>query len=301
MKTINEKQLLTFIEKQREHIEQEVNETIFPDIQYQNLVPVDTSAPEWVRTITYYGRESYGDAKWINGNADDIPLAGNFRTRQESTVHMAGVGYGFGYQELQEAIQLGINLPSEDAVAARETYERFVDDLTFLGDDSKGMTGLINAEGVSITSATGTFAEQAEEVVLKDINQLLLGDGKGLVANTLLIPFESLAYLASTSMGSKAGTILDFIRANNVYTATTGQPLIIRALDRLTNAAEGGAANRAVAYTRNPRVLKLHIPMPHTFLPTYQTGAMNFVVGGIFRVGGLEIRNTGGIRYLDGV
>jgi hypothetical protein len=72
-------------------------------------------------------------------------------------------------------------------------------------------------------------------------------------------------------------------------------------LSRLNGAATGGANDRAVAYANDPSVLKMQLPMPHKFLPTFQTGAMNFVVGGILRVGGLDIRNKGAVRYIDGV
>jgi hypothetical protein len=48
-------------------------------------------------------------------------------------------------------------------------------------------------------------------------------------------------------------------------------------------------------------VLKMHIPMPHRFLPVWQTGPMRFDVPGIFRLGGLEIRRPKAVRYVDGI
>jgi hypothetical protein len=48
-------------------------------------------------------------------------------------------------------------------------------------------------------------------------------------------------------------------------------------------------------------VLKIHIPMPHRFLPVWQTGPMKYDVPGIFRLGGLEIRRPKAVRYVDGV
>jgi hypothetical protein len=56
-----------------------------------------------------------------------------------------------------------------------------------------------------------------------------------------------------------------------------------------------------VAYRRNPQVLKLHVPMPHRFLPVYQDGPLNFVVPGVFRLGGLDIRRPKEVRYGDGI
>ena len=99
---------------------------------------------------------------------------------------------------------------------------------------------------------------------------------------------------------NKEGTLLDFVQKYNIYTATTGKPLTIRAFDRLKGAGAGGV-DRAVAYSRNPTVVKLHIPMPHRFLPVFQTGALNFVVPGVFRLSGTEILNKAAVRYMDGV
>lgn len=308
MKHLDANTALAFIEGQRVHIETEVNKTIFPEVQYAQLIPIDNSAPEWTRTITVKSAESWGQADWINGNADDIPLAGNKVSKSESTVQMAGIGYGYGYEELQASIAYGVNLPNDDAIAARETYERFVDKVAFVGDESKGMQGLINAAGVVVEAATAKWraAATTEDKILADINKLLGGTatatGYALPADTLLLPFEIYTYLASTPLANKSGgTLLTFIRDNNVYTALTGQALVIRAINRLDEGAANGTDDRAAAYSRNPRVVKMHIPMAHRFLPTYQTGALNFVVPGIFRIGGVEIRNKDGVRYMDGI
>jgi len=306
MKQYDAVSMLAFVENQRNYIEQEVNRTVFPEVQYQLLLPVDTSAHEWTKTITFRSAESYGQADWINGNADDIPLAGNTYGQSQSTVQMAGIGYGYGYEELQASMAYGTNLANDDAIAARETYERFVDKVAMVGDASKGMQGLINTAGVTTEAATAVWTTATEDQILKDVNKMLGGTatatGYTVPADTLLLPFATYTYLASTPLANKSGgTLLSFIQQYNTYTAMTGQPLTIRAINRLTGAAAGGSNDRAVAYSRNPRVVKMHIPMAHRFLPTFQTGALNFVVPGIFRLGGVEIRNKDAVRYMDGV
>jgi hypothetical protein len=45
----------------------------------------------------------------------------------------------------------------------------------------------------------------------------------------------------------------------------------------------------------------MHIPMIHRFLPVWQTGPITFDIPGIFRLGGLEIRRPGSVRYVDGI
>jgi hypothetical protein len=58
---------------------------------------------------------------------------------------------------------------------------------------------------------------------------------------------------------------------------------------------------RMIVYKRDPQVLKMHIPMPHRFLPPWQTAPLVFTVPGIFRLGGLEIRRPSAVRYVDGI
>lgn len=296
-----------FVVSQTSYIETTVNQTVYPDIQYPDLIPVDTSAHPFAKTVTYYSADKWGAAGWINGNSDDIPLAGTERAKHETTVHMAGIGYSYGYEEINHAQMLGINLQNEDAMAARRAYEEMVDRVSFQGDTAKNFQGLINNSGVT-ASAVGNGSWDGgvttPDQMLADINALILGTATDTaytsIANTLLLPNAKLSTLARTRLGDTSMTILDFLRQNNTYTGITSQPLTIRGVRGLDTAGAGATA-RMVAYRRDPQVLKLHLPMPHRFLPVYQDGPLNYVVPGVFRMGGLDIRRPKEIRYGDGI
>lgn len=300
-------QALGFVISQTSHIETQVNETIYPDIQYQDLIPVDTSANPFAKSVTYFSTDKFGKAEWVNGNADEIPLAGSEMQKHETVVHMAGVGYGYGYEEVQQAQMLGVNLLADDAAAARRAYEEFVDGVALQGDAAKGFEGLMDYTGVQVTdAATGDWdgGTSTEDTILSDINDLLLGVGTATsftsMANTLLLPYAKFKTVATSRLGDTGETILEFLIRSNAYTAMTGQRLDIRAVRGLETAGASGE-NRMLAYRRDPQVLKLHIPMPHRFLPVYQTGALNFVIPGIFRLGGLDVRRPAEVRYADGI
>ena len=83
-------------------------------------------------------------------------------------------------------------------------------------------------------------------------------------------------------------------------TATTGQPIVIRGMRSLDTAGASSTA-RLVAYRYSPQVLKLHMPMPHRFLPAYQSGPLRWDVPGVMRLGGLDIRLPKEVVYLDGI
>ncbi len=297
---------LGFVISQTSHIEREVNETVYPEIQYPGLVPVDTSAHPWAKTVTYYSSDKYGKADWINGNADDIPMAGTDMAKHETAIHMAGIGYGFGLEEISQADMLGINLQSSDANAARRAYEEMVDQVALYGDARKGFVGLTNAPTVTAAAATtGDWDSATPGQILADVNKALAGQYAGTLytglADTLLLPYSAFLHISTTPLNDNGtDTILSWLLTKNVYTAQTGRQLVIRAMRRLDTAGAGNTA-RMVAYRRDPNVVKIHIPMPHRFLKPYDAGPLRIEIPGIFRLGGTDVRRPKEMLYVDGL
>lgn len=297
---------LGFVTSQTSYIERQVNETVYPDIQYPTLVPVDTSAHPWAKTVTYYSSDMYGKAEWINGNADDIPMAGTDMAKHETSIHMAGIGYGFGLEEVSQAQMLGINLQANDAAAARRAYEEMVDKVALYGDARKGFVGLTNAPTVTAAAATtGDWDAATPGQILADVNKALAGQYAGTLytglADTLLMPYSAFLHISTTPLNDNGtDTILSWLLTKNVYTAQTGRPLVIRAMRGLDTAGAGGTG-RLVAYRRDPNVVKIHIPMPHRFLQPYAAGPLRTEVPGIFRLGGVDVRRPKEMLYLDGL
>lgn len=305
MKTFDAQAGLGFVVSQTTHIEAQVYEVRYADIQYPQLVPVDTSAPEWIKSVTYYSMDKRGSADWINENADDIPKADIELAEFETGVHAAGIGYGYGFGEIQQAQMLGIGLTNRKAMAARRAAEEMIDRIALLGDTDKGFDGLIDHPDVSATPATtGDWATATPDEIIGDVNQALTlvqtQTNNVVLADTLLLPYSLFNTIASKRLTDTAMTILEFVRQFNVYTATTGAPLTIRAIRRLDTAGLSASA-RMIAYRRAPEVLKLHMPMPHRFFPVWQSGPFRFEIPGMFRLGGLDIRLPSEIAYVDGI
>lgn len=297
---------LGFVESQTAYVEAGVYRARYPAIRYPGLIPVDYSAPEWIKTITYYSMDITGKADWIADRASDIPVVGTRLAQDETAIHMAGIGYDYGLEEVNQALMLGMNLPGEKAAAARLIYERTVDNMLFTGDTEKGWKGLINSTAVTAISAANgawTGGVTTEDEMLADINEVLSGiwtaTSEIAMGDTLLMPSTRLQKIASTRLGDTGETVLSFIQRANVYTAETGQPLTIRGIRSLETAGAGGTA-RMVAYRRSPEVLKAHIPMRHRFLPV-QIHGLTYKVPGIFRLGPLDIRLPKEVRYSDGI
>lgn len=297
---------LGFVESQTAYVEAGVYRARFPAIRYPGLIPVDYSAPEWIKTITYYSMNITGKADWIADRASDIPVVGTSLDRDETAIQMAGIGYDYGLEEINQAQMLGMNLEGEKAMAARLIYERTVDNIAFNGDVEKGWAGLYNSPLVTAAGATtGDWATATEDQILADFNELLSGvytaTNEIAMADTVLLPSTKLQFLASKRLGDGNGTLtlLQFLQQANVYTAETGRQLTIRGARGL-NTAGVGNTTRMVAYRNSPEVLKMHIPMRHRFLPVQIVG-LTYKVPGIFRLGPLDIRLPKEVRYSDGI
>ena len=299
---------LGFVTSQTSHIEAQVYRIRYPDVDYAAMIPVDTTAGEWSKTVTYFSMDAAGRAGWINGNGKDIPVVGAQMEKHETTVYTAGIGYSYGFEEVNQARMLGIGLEAEKASAARRAYEEMVYRIAFTGDAEKGFEGLFGYTGVPAasvandgTSSGTTWASKTPDLILRDVNAMLIGMSTDTqtveMADTLILPIERFQTIASQRLTDTSMTILEFLRQNNVYTATTGAQLTIRGMRGLLTAGAGSSA-RMIAYRRSPEVLKLHIPMPHRFLPL-QVEGLQFTVPGVFRLGGLDIRLPKAVRYGD--
>lgn len=309
-------QALSFLIEQASYIEAEVYKTQYPEIIYSQLIPIDTSANEWAKSVTYFSTDRVGAAGWFDGTATDMPLADVNRAKYEQGIEMAGIGYRYNLEELGVALMIpGTNLSAERAEAARFAYEQFMDKLAYNGDTTKGFTGLINSGTVTrvdaadsgtggTTAAKRLWANKTADQQIADVQAGLTGvyeeSNTVEMADTVLLPIDAINTLSITRIPNTTDTALSYLARNNLYTHTTGAPLTIRGVLGLGKAGSGGVG-RMLCYRKDPRVLKLHLPMPHRFLPVWQTGPITFDIPGIFRVGSVEIRRPGAMRYYDGI
>jgi hypothetical protein len=303
-------QALGFVVSQTSNIETRVYAKRYPNYDYASLVPVVTEGNEWARTTTFYSSDGVGASAWINGGAGDMPYADINRDKHEQTFAMRGIGYEWNLEELNVARMVGQNLADDKAATARRIAESFLFRLALTGESSKGWTGLFNDAAVTAAdvAADGTgsskyWTAKTADLILRDINDVINGIQEDTLevemANTLVLPTTELNLIANKRLGDNNDTtVLDYLRKNNVYTQTTGQPLMIRGNRLLSTAGTGGVA-RGVAYWRDPEAVRFHLPMPFRFLAPYQKSSMGWEVAGIMRTGGTEIRLPGAVRYFD--
>jgi hypothetical protein len=302
---------LGFLLSQVTQIESEVYAIRYADIQYPNLVPVDTSAYPWARTVTYFTTDKVGQADWMNGDSSDMPFAEIAHSKYETTVEAAKIGYRYSLEEINQAMMIpGMNLTADKAAAAKRAADELVERVVISGDSRKGFLGLVNQTSVpqvavpNGASGSSLWVNKQPAEILADVNNALVGAWSSTqqveLHDTVLLPVAQFGTIASTPRSATSDTtIFTYLQENNVYTSTTGRPLTIRTLRQLSGAGAGGA-NRMITYRRDPQVLKFHMPMPHQFFAPQQR-MLEFIIPGMMRLGGLDVRLPKGISYNDGI
>jgi len=315
---LNDAAAFNFVVAQAATINPIVYETRFPELPWNELVFVDTSAPEWTPGIITFSSTTVGQARWYSGGAKDVAKADIAMDKVQQAVHMASIGYGYDLEEVGQAQLLNVGLTARKGLAAARAYNEFMWRISQTGDADKGLKGLVNQSGVSTATApadgtgsvttwfdAGGVRTKTPAQILRDFNNVIVGIFTGSntveMADTVLLPFAVLAWLGATPMSdTNSETILSFIQRNNYYTQQTGRPLTIRGVLGLDTAG-GSGTRRMVAYANRQDVVVLHLPMPHRFLPVYQDGPTSYEVPGIFRTGGIDVLRPAAFRYLDGI
>jgi hypothetical protein len=306
-------QAVGFLAPQLLRINTEIVQNVYPSFDYASLVPVNTDGDMWDYGSIFYSGDIGGAAKFLNGNAFDMPHADVATSQFMQQNRLGGIGYEWGRQELERAAKMGRNLSSDKAAAASKVAESFIYAYAIRGSTLKNETGLINNTSVPTanvpadgTGSTTTWSTKTSALILRDVNLALNAptnaSGETIIADRLVVPTTRLQYLASTAMGTGDGgyTILKFLQENNAYTAQTKKPLDIRGSRELEAAGASGTA-RMISYAFDPAVVQFHLPGPHEFFPAWQKNSFVWEVPGLFNVGGVEWRRPKGGAYYDGI
>lgn len=314
---------LAFVQGEAYRVNSRVITQPYPQWAFNELLFVETEGSPWASGVITYMTDYSGKAEFLTGFAKDMPFADVNQAMEMRTFHLAGIGYQWNIEEVNTTLnQIGGSLSSRRASAARQVYQKFMWDTTLFGQADKGMKGLTNYSGVPVVvaaadgtgsvpywvNASGVLVKTSEQIV-RDFNIALAGVSNAtfgqILANKVFLPEDAYLAIAASpySAMSTTETILSFIQRNNLYTLKTGRPLDIRSLRELNTAAIGAVAGngRMVAYYDDETFVKLHLPMPHQFLPVHQDGWANFLVPGIFRTGGVEFLAPTTACYLDGI
>lgn len=303
---------MSFLLSQRTHIETQVYETKYPDVTYAELIPVDTSAPEWAPIVAVASVDARGELAFVGPQSNDINRADVGYKMGTHPVQAAALGYGYSLEEINQARMMGMNLSADKASAAMRIAEQGLNKLAYLGNADAGYDGLFNTPSVPVAAAGSTIAALvagatdiagAQAVVTffqQCIDRVYLDNTNTTFAPThILLPPAQRNMLASAILPFGGNmTLLQYLEMNLV----SGRSGKVQFVPDLSLKGAGAAkADRMMVYTRSMETAKFHLPMGFNFQASYQDGPLSWFIPGILRTGGTEIRVPKAHAYFDGV
>lgn len=249
-----------------------------------------------------------GDNLIQAASVDGIPLVqANFGKDLWKT-HIISAGTRIFWVDMQRGNMTGRNLDTLLRDGLRMTYDKHMDENTYVGFARYGTTGLINNADVTVTSASTTFANATSpDDILDIINTAILdawaaaGYDLDAIPNHLIMPYEQYNYIATTRIGQLAEkTILTFLLENNVA-KQNGSDLYIGAT-AWCKAAGAGNADRMVVYCNKERYIAMDELVPLTrAMTTPNAERFSYDTAYAGNVSEVEVFYTQPIVYVDGI
>ena len=291
-----------FFDDQLTLIKARTYDVIHKDLKALTLLPVSTEQDDAAEHIEYRSYDQVGMAKIVSDYANDFPRVDTLGTKKSVQVHSLGDSYGYSIQEIRRAARANFNLDARRAMAARRGIEEKQDHIAWFGDKKAGLTGCINAEGITeYVAANGAGSSKAwssktADEILADVVGIITAapestNGKE-VPDTLILPLALYNKLAYTPY-NKDKTLLTFIRDN--YPTLTR----IEWVQDLVGAGAGNT-NRVMAYTRDPMKVEVQIPLRLEQLPPERKG-MEYSVICHQRTGGTIVYYPLSVVFCDGL
>lgn len=283
-----------------------VMEEKYPAFDYATYIPVNEDGDMWdVGTIVTSMTGPIGKAEYLSAKAFDIPNVSHQQSQGTSNFYLAGAGFEVTLQEVNRASKMGIDLPTKGSSDARKVMEKFAYDRAMAGSVEKNFKGLTNFATVPTAAApTGTWATATPDQMVGDVDAALVdvytNTKETELADTVLLPTSAFLIANRKQITNTSMTVLQYLMANNAYTAITKQPLNIMPSRELETAG-ASSTRRIVAYARNPGVLEFFLPGSPTFMPPHPLSSLAYRVDGIMNVGQLEIYRPKAVSYRDGI
>lgn len=305
-------QLNSFALDQRAHIEKGVFSKKYPAIEYNRLIPIDSSADKNADEIVKKIMDAKGFAKWSGAASSDTPMVDFATTYITHKIYSRDIGFTVNRQELARSIQANTNVSTERAIALRDVFERDLNRIALFGDTTKKMDGFYNSEFVGVETVSTNITEIVEAISVTGGTQEAINffaskinkiqeDTLAIYRPThIALPLRDYNLLRSTIIpGGGTNTLLPFLESN---LSVTFVPSIYLAKDVMKDPYTGASfldADRMVIFTYDVDVVKFHMPQPLEAMVPYTNNqkVWNYVFEA--RIGGVEWRVPMTAKYFD--
>lgn len=293
-----------FYISQLAQLESKIYEAKYTNINFMELIPVDTNYPEWADSWDYISYDAVTLGKFIGSSADDLPKVGLQANKSSVPIGYAGNSFDYSLDELRKSQQLRIPIDATKGRMAFRGAQEHTQNVAYFGDASRNMGGLFNNANLALDNSTTDWSTATGQEIIDDMNGLFIKvwvDSANVhVPNVLVLDSDRYAAISSRRMDSGTDTtVLEFFMANNLYTSLTDQrPRVVPRL-QLKGAGAGGK-DRMMAYELNDENLSMVNPIPWRSLAP-QTKGLNIEVPCEYKISGVEFRYPFSGAYRDHV
>lgn len=216
-------------------VEAEAYKTDYPDIVFQDILPIVNYNDPSATSFAYYYVTEAGKAQLANPDGK-IAWVDSFLGMKQAPLFDGNVGYKYTLKDLERVSKLGTSLDSLKAETAVQASLQLAQDIAFYGDEKRDIVGFFNnpdVPSVSPIGGTNWVTKNDPKAILADINHLFSTAFEttkevefkiGSPTNRLLLPTARYTYIATTPLNDNSDkTILDFIVNSSVFIASKEQ------------------------------------------------------------------------------
>jgi hypothetical protein len=270
--------------RQLEYIHSQVMETPRPKFDGLELFPVSNEVPVGARTHTVRRIERQGDAKVYRAGME-IPVVGLSQTEEEFKVHHLVSGYRYDIFDLKSSDYARTGVIQRMARECRDEITALWDELTWFGDDSIDLYGVLNYPWLQKRVSAQVFSSATDaDVMLAELHSLANNPAevskRVFSPNRMVVSTEIHHIISQKRIGDNADkTVLQFFLETSPYIQS------VEASHRLTGVGPGGT-DGILVYRDDTMGIRNELVQGVTPLPLQEKGIEFFVymyasIGGV--------------------
>lgn len=297
---------------QYDQVVAEFEDVKYPEVLYDtefDAASVKTDINPGALNVVYRTRDIKGTGNFVNGNSRNIPRVGQVIGQVTVPILDAAVGftlmdaearrYQFAYQG---------SLAQDMGGVMKRACEYHKERAWFFGDADANFLPYLDYPTVTKIPAAAAWANGTPADWVASINDAITSVWKTSktvhLPNVVELPLSKFAMLTQAFVigagtAGVAVSALKYLEENNIYTAQTKKPLIIRALRYLEGAGANGV-DRAIIKEDTPENYMLPLPLPYQLsqpvpIPLGVEGFAEYIFGSF------HVKRPLAMAYLDGI
>lgn len=273
------------------------------DIDLREDVTIADEVTSFITSEYAGGFGGMGAGKsWLKDGDTTVAAPSVSATKTLTPMTLWGAEVKYSIFELQKAMQTGRPIDVQKYNAMKLKHQLDIDIQVYLGDETVGVKGLLNADDRVVKSNIGSFdpSTATTDQIIDYFNTILNASWKATqyvrIPDTMLLPPAFFAALASKQLPNTSMNMLEYVSKNNLAVANGGS-LTLRPVKWLADASINGGNGRIVAYTKSKDVVRFPLVQLQSLPVQYRNYAQAVPYYGA--LGGVEFVRPEMVYYGD--